>query len=141
LEKHPYRLAFPQRKIVAMASVYAMGPEVVVLDEPTTGQDHAGSVMVRQLVARLRAQSKTVVIVSHDMALIAEVADRVVALWSAEVIAVGTAREIFSDDVVMERTKLHPPQITQFARRRWPGNPARLALTIDEAVAGLTQGN
>lgn len=139
LERHPYRLAFPQRKLVGMASIYSMGPDVFVLDEPTTGQDHAGAVLVRKLVARLRDQGKTVVIVSHDMALIAEVADRVVALWAAEVIALGTPREIFANDSVMQRTKLSPPQITQFARRRWPGDPHRLALSVPEAVAALTE--
>jgi energy-coupling factor transport system ATP-binding protein len=138
LERHPYRLAFPLRKLVGMASVYAMGPEVFVLDEPTTGQDHEGSNLVRRLVLRLREQGKTVVIVSHDMALIAEVADRIVALWSAEVIAVGSPREIFANDDVMQRTKLNPPQITQFARRHWPGDPQRLALSVAEAVRGFT---
>jgi energy-coupling factor transport system ATP-binding protein len=140
LDKHPYRLAFPMRKIVGMASIYAMGPEVFVLDEPTTGQDHEGANLVRRLVLRLREQGKTVVIVSHDMALIAEVTDRVVALWAAEVIAVGTPREIFANDDVMQRTKLHPPQITQYARRRWPGDATRLALTVEEAVAASRQG-
>ncbi|MEP7359670.1 MAG: ABC transporter ATP-binding protein, partial [Anaerolineales bacterium] len=138
MENHPYRLAFPLRKLVAMASIYAMGPEVFVLDEPTTGQDHAGYQLVRRLVQRLREQKKTVVIVSHDMALLAETADRLVAMWAAEVIAVGTPREIFSNDDVMQRTKLHPPQITQFSRRRWPGDSQRLSLTVAEAVAHLT---
>lgn len=134
LDGHPYRLAFPLRKLVAMASIYAMGPDVFVLDEPTTGQDHAGFNMVRKLIGRLREQGKTVVIVSHDMALIAEVADRVVALWAAEIIAAGTPREIFANDEAMRRTKLHPPQITQFARR-WASNPDRpLALTVAEAA-------
>jgi energy-coupling factor transport system ATP-binding protein len=140
LENHPYRLAFPLRKLVAMASVYAMGPQVFVLDEPTTGQDYDGFKMVRRLVDRLREQNKTVVIVSHDMALLAEVADRLVAMWAAEVIAVGTPREIFAADDVMQRTKLNPPQITQFSRRRWPGLPDHLALTVPEAVDRLTHG-
>jgi energy-coupling factor transport system ATP-binding protein len=140
LERHPYRLAFPLRKLVGMASVYAMGPSVFVLDEPTTGQDHEGANLVRKLVVRLREQGKTVVIVSHDMALIAEVADRVVALWSAEMIAVGSPREIFANDDVMARTKLHPPQITQFTRRHWPDDPQRLALSVAEAVRSFSEG-
>jgi energy-coupling factor transport system ATP-binding protein len=140
LETHPYRLAFPLRKLVAMASIYAMGPDVFVLDEPTTGQDHAGSNMVRKLIRRLREQGKTVVIVSHDMALIAEVTDRVVAMWAAEVIAAGTPREIFADDAVMERTKLHPPQISQFSRRRSPNSSHPIALTVAEAVEAIVGG-
>lgn len=137
LDTHPYRLSFPLRKLVAMASIYAMGPEIFVLDEPTTGQDYKGSNMVRKLARRLHEDGKTVIIVSHDMALIAEVAHRVVALWDAEIISVGTAREIFAADGVMERTKLHPPQITQFSRE-WPAaRREKLALTVEEAVESL----
>lgn len=141
LEQHPYRLSFPMRKMIAMASIYAMQPSVFVLDEPTTGQDHGGANMVRRLVRRLSEMGRTVIIVSHDMALIAEVADRVVALWSSEIIGLGTPREIFADDAIMERTKLNPPQITQFSRR-WNGNglhapSARLALTVEEAAQDI----
>lgn len=141
LKQHPYRLAFPLRKLVAMASIYAMNPDVFVLDEPTTAQDHSGSNMVRKLVTGLRGQGKTVVIVSHDMALVAEVADHVVAMWAAAVIAAGTPREIFANDEVMRQTMLHPPQIAQFSRR-WSGEPAPsdIALTVAEAVEAVAGG-
>mgnify|MGYP002624207924 CR=1 FL=1 len=135
MEQHPYRLSFPLRKLVAMASIYAMGPSVFVLDEPTTGQDHRGANMVRRLVNRLRDQGKTVVIVSHDMALMAEVTDRLVALWSAEIIAVGKPAELFANTEVMTRTKLHPPQIFQFTQG-WSAANGRTAhaLTVPQAV-------
>ena len=135
MDKHPYRLSFPLRKLVAMASIYAMNPAVMVLDEPTTGQDHRGANMVRRLVHRLREQGKTVVIVSHDMALMAEVTDRLVALWSAEIIAVGAPAEIFANQEVMTRTMLHPPQIFQFAQG-WAAANGRSthALTVPQAV-------
>jgi energy-coupling factor transport system ATP-binding protein len=140
LDRHPYRLAFPLRKLVAMASVYSMGPAVFVLDEPTTGQDHEGYNMVRRLVLRLREQHKTVIVVSHDMALLADVADRLAVMWAAEMIALATPREIFADDAVMQRTKLHPPQIAQFSRLRWPGAAGPLALTVAEVVERLAPG-
>jgi energy-coupling factor transport system ATP-binding protein len=140
LDRHPYRLAFPLRKLVAMASIYAMGPDVFVLDEPTTGQDHGGSNMVRKLINRLRDDGKTVVVVSHDMALIAEVTDRVLALWAAEVIATGAPRDIFTNDDVMTRTKLYPPQITQFARRWFKDGTPKVALTVAEAVDAMVGG-
>lgn len=140
LDMHPYRLAFPLRKMVAMASIYSMGSDVFVLDEPTTGQDHGGSNMVRRLVHRLREQAKTVVIVSHDMALIAEVTDRVLALWSAEVIAAGTPREIFANDDAMKRTKLFPPQITQFSRRWFKTGMPQVSLSVAETVDAIMGG-
>ena len=71
------------------------------------------------------------------MALIAEVTDRIVAMWAAEVIAVGTPREIFADDEVMTRTKLYPPQITQFSRHYPLNNHNELTLTVGETVDAL----
>lgn len=137
LDKHPYRLAFPFRKLVAMASIYTMGPDVFVLDEPTTGQDHGGSNMVRRLIDRLRQMGKTIVIVSHDMALIAEMTDRVVAMWAADMIANGPPREIFANDSVMQKTKLQPPQITQLARRLNLGPDRPLPLTVAETAEAI----
>lgn len=137
LKAHPYRLSFPLRKLVGMASIYAMQPAVFVLDEPTTGQDHKGANVVRKLIARLRQEGKTVVIVSHDMALMAEVADRLVALWAAQVIAMGAPPEIFADDSVMQRTKLYPPQITQLSRRWSLAGKSPLTLTVPQAVNTL----
>ena len=138
LTTHPYRLSLAQRKLVAMASVYAMQPTVLVLDEPTTGQDHAGAVMVRKLITRLREQGKTVVVVSHDMALIAEVTDRIAVMCSAEILATGTPRDVFADDEVMKRAQLRPPQITQLSQRRTlQGARRHLALSVGEAVDSL----
>lgn len=140
LEQHPYRLSFPLRKLVAMASIYAMNPAVFVLDEPTTGQDHRGSNLVRRLIRKLEAQGKTVIVVSHDMALMAEVTDQLVVLWSSEIIAIDKPGEVFADADVMTRTMLHPPQIFQFCQE-WSnaGRKLPLALTVPLTADALTE--
>lgn len=139
LEHHPYRLSFPLRKLVAMASIYAMNPAVFVLDEPTTGQDHRGSNLVRRLIKKLEAQGKTVIVVSHDMALIAEVTDQLVVLWSSDIIAIDKPGEVFGRVDVMERTKLHPPQIFRFCQE-WSNGAHKLplALTVAQTADALT---
>lgn len=137
LDKHPYRLAFPLRKLVAMASIYAMNPATFILDEPTTGQDHGGSIKVARLIERLRQQNKTVIIVSHDMALIAQIADRVIAMWSAEVIASVTPRELFANEGIMQRTKLQRPQITQLAHALRLDRSGSLPMTVGEVADRL----
>jgi energy-coupling factor transport system ATP-binding protein len=136
---HPYRLSFPLRKLVAMAAIYAMQPKVFVLDEPTTGQDHVGVSLVHKLIENLRAEDATVVIVSHDMILQAEATDRLVVLWQAEIIGDASPREIFSADELMQRTNLHPPQITQLSRRiHRPGLPETV-LRVNELTEPLAQ--
>lgn len=138
LEHHPYRLSFPLRKLVAMASIYAMGPSVFVLDEPTTGQDHRGSNLVRRLVKRLQDQGKTVIVVSHDMALMAEVTDQLVVLWSSDIIAIDKPGDVFANADVMERTMLHPPQIFRFCQEwSYAGRRLPLALTVPDTVEAL----
>ena len=139
IDSHPLRLSFPLRKIVAMASIYAMRPSIFILDEPTTGQDHQGAAMVRKLVNQLHSEGKTVILVSHDMALIAEVADRVVAMWAAEVIDSGTPREIFSNSTTLEKTMLNPPQATQLSQRLHGRVLPRITLTVDETIDALAQ--
>ena len=136
-EMHPYRISFPLRKVVAMASIYAMRPQVFVLDEPTTGQDHVGVTIIYNLIRRLKEDGATVVIVSHDMPLIARAAERVIVLWNAQIIGDATPREIFADDALMQKTNLHPPQITELSRRlQHPALP-EVALSVEELAGPL----
>jgi energy-coupling factor transport system ATP-binding protein len=127
---HPRRLGYPLRKLVAIASVLAMRPSIVVFDEPTTGQDHRTTALIEELIARLRRDGVTVVCVSHDMPLLAQVATRLVVLREGRIIADGTPREAFSDADAMGRAGLAPPQISEISMRLpWrAGQPAALSV-------------
>lgn len=109
---HPYRIGFPLRKLVGMASVYTMRPDVFILDEPTTGQDNITTQTVYKLINRLREEGSTIICVAHDMILLAEVVERMLVMRDAELILDGTPREVFSNNEIMESTHLIPPQIT-----------------------------
>jgi energy-coupling factor transport system ATP-binding protein len=117
INEHPLRLSFPLRKIVAMASIYAMQPSIFRLDEPTTAQDHGGSEKVRKFLRKLQDDGKTVILVTHDMPLVAEVADRVIAMWSSEIISAANPREFFLDLNTLDKTKLQQPQATALSHR------------------------
>ena len=94
----PFALSGGEKRRVAIAGVLAMGPEVLVLDEPTAGLDpHARSGLV-DLVGRLRGSGMTVVFVSHDLDEVAEVADRVCVLEGGEVRSAGPPAEVFYGD-------------------------------------------
>ncbi|TMB57402.1 MAG: ABC transporter ATP-binding protein [Chloroflexi bacterium] len=95
---NPYDLGFSQRKLLALASVIAMETPVVILDEPTTGQDARGLERVRSIVRRLVGAGRTVVVTSHDMRFVAETMERVVVLRDGQVILDGPPEEVFAAD-------------------------------------------
>ncbi len=115
LPVHPYRLPLPMRKLVTIASVLTMRPSVLVLDEPTTGQDQRTTRRITELIDAVRAGGTTVVCVTHDMSLLAPVSDRVVVLHDGRIAADGTPRAILSDRALMAATRLRPPQVTELS--------------------------
>jgi len=84
-DRHPYDLGYSRRKLVAIAAVLAMDTPVVVLDEPTTGQDRAGVERLVALMASLRERGRTLVVVSHDRTFVSATCDRAVRLAGGRV--------------------------------------------------------
>jgi energy-coupling factor transporter ATP-binding protein EcfA2 len=114
-KKHPLDLDLNQKKLVAIASIIAMQPEIIILDEPTTGQDHAGLIRVETLINELR-KKHTVIIISHDMNLVARVVDRVIMMCNGKIIFDGSPKKAFTKNVLMKKTYLKPPIITKLAQ-------------------------
>ncbi len=111
VDENPYDLGHSRRKLLAIASVLAMRTPIVVLDEPTTGQDLRGAARVRAIVAALAAEGRTVVTISHDMRFVAETARRVVVMRAGRVILDGTPAEVFAKASwdTLASTSLEPP--------------------------------
>jgi len=109
----PFMLSGGERKRVALASVLAWNPKVVILDEPTIGQDHRQKEILRQFIVQLNAQGKTVVIVTHDVEFVAECSPRVVLMAQGQIVADGDAKRILTDPNVALQASIVPPQITQ----------------------------
>jgi energy-coupling factor transport system ATP-binding protein len=108
---NPYDLGFSRRKLLALASVLAMGTPIVVLDEPTTGQDARGIDRVQRIVADLVAEGRTVVAISHDMRFVAESFERVVVMRDGRIVFDGTPAEAFAQESwpTLASTYLEPP--------------------------------
>lgn len=108
---NPYDLGESRRKLLAIASVLAMGAPVVVLDEPTTGQDARGVARIGDIVARLRSEGRTIIAISHDMAFVAAHFARVVVLRAGKVVLDGTPTEAFAEAAwpTLADTYLEPP--------------------------------
>ncbi|MDQ3127816.1 MAG: energy-coupling factor ABC transporter ATP-binding protein, partial [Chloroflexota bacterium] len=96
-QTNPYDLGYSRRKLLALASILAMATPVVVLDEPTTGQDARGVVRIHQIVADLSAAGRTVIAISHDMRFVAETFERVVVMRDGQVVLDGSPADVFAE--------------------------------------------
>lgn len=95
LARSPFALSGGQQRAVAIAGVLAMRQPILVLDEPMAGLDPAGRARMRKLLAHLRDTGTTILLVTHDMDDVAELADRVIALAGGHLVAQGTPRDMF----------------------------------------------
>ncbi|MBA2313943.1 MAG: ABC transporter ATP-binding protein [Chloroflexi bacterium] len=95
-DTNPYDLGSSRRKLLALASVLAMETPVLVLDEPTTGQDEPGMAMVAGIVEAASAAGRTVIAISHDMRFVAESFERVVVMRLGRILLDGSPAEVFA---------------------------------------------
>lgn len=112
-EVSPFMLSGGERKRVALASVLAWDPDMVILDEPTIGQDQGQKERLRQFIIQLNAQGKTVVIVTHDVEFVADCHPRVILMSQGRIIADGSARNVLDNLNVLDKASIVPPQVTQ----------------------------
>lgn len=120
LEKYkgrsPFLLSGGEKKRLAIASVIAWDPEVLMIDEPTIGQDMSQKNRLASFLKEVSTQGKTVVIVTHDVDFAAETCERVILLSSGLIIGDGRIEDIFSDVELMRRASLLPPRLAEVLR-------------------------
>ena len=109
----PFMLSGGERKRVALASVLAWNPKVVVMDEPTIGQDYEQKEKLRQFIVQLNTQGKTVVVVTHDVEFVAECNPRVVLMAEGRIIADGPGKQVLTSLDRLTQASIVPPQVTQ----------------------------
>jgi len=135
ITEHPFFLSKGLRQRVAIASILALRPHVIIVDEPTTGQDIKQSLEIMDFLQDLNEKhGHTIIIITHDMPIVGKYARRVIAMAQAQIMADGPPREVFTRSEMLEKTFLSPPQITQLAQAD-PGlgfDPG--TLTVDEMV-------
>jgi energy-coupling factor transport system ATP-binding protein len=131
-EKVPFALAKGERQRVAVASVLAVRPPVIVLDEPTTGLDDRHQRNIMELLKSLNQQGHTIIIITHSMWVAAEYADRTIVLKDGGVHSDGPTRAVFSDEARLSEASLRPSSLARLSN--WLGTQA---LTIEEMVKEL----
>ena len=107
-----HELSFGMRKLVAIAGVLAMRPEVIVLDEPTAGIDPEGAQQVLEALAAVQRQGTALVISTHDMDLAWEWADEVAVLVEGRTVRQGMVTDIFADTGLLHQARLHQPWLS-----------------------------
>lgn len=114
--QHPFFLPKGLRQRVAIASILALRPAAVVVDEPTTGQDYRQSVEIMEFLRRLnREGGHTIIIISHEMQIVARYAERTIALAKGRVLLDGPTRQVFAQADKLLETFVKPPQATEIA--------------------------
>lgn len=134
--ENPYDIGLPLRKRVAVASVVAMDPEIVVLDEPTSGQDADGRAVLGRAIDELVADDTVVVVVTHDVEFARAHADRIVVLGDGEVLLDGSPSDVFGNPDVLRQTNVRPPAVTRVADRL---GLTETVLTVDELLEAVAE--
>ncbi|MCL5047009.1 MAG: ATP-binding cassette domain-containing protein, partial [Actinobacteria bacterium] len=132
LDQNPFFLSKGDKQRIAVASVMAMKPKVLVLDEPTTGQDLKRSKEVMDLTKNLNEDGTTIIVITHSMNLAVEYCRRVIVMKDGRVWLDGSPREVFSETEKLAASALKPPQITQLAQALAEGGFPRDILTVAE---------
>lgn len=131
---HPFSLSKGDRARVVIAAVLVLQPEILVFDEPTTGQDDAGSRAILELTRKLHEQGRTIVVVTHHLYLMPDYASRALVMGQGRVLLDADLRQAYHALDVLEQTRLHPTQAVVLARA---SNPDSRALTPVEVADSL----
>ena len=134
-----FSLGRGQRQKLAVASVLAMRPPTLVVDEPTTGLDQKGAQGILDLLSRWNADGRTIIVITHDMTLVAERIPRTVVVSGGQIIADGPTREVLSNQELLASAFLRPPQATRIAQRLAHYGIAPDVLTVPELHAELSR--
>lgn len=122
-----------QKQKVAVAAILALKPRVLVLDEPTTGLDYRECCKVMKAIEKLHKSGKTIVMVCHDMEVVADFADRVIVMTYGEMVADGPTFDILRNSEILKRSDLIAPQIISISQELVARNPELAYSSIAQA--------
>ncbi len=121
-EEEPFSLSRGQRQRVALASILAVEPDILILDEPTTGLDYRECCHIMDHIAKMhREKGVTVVMVCHDMEVVLDYASRALVMAGGQLLADGPVKRVFRDETLAEKASILPPQIIGLALRLGAG--------------------
>lgn len=138
----PYMLSHGQKRLLSVATMLTLGQDILILDEPTFGQDLKSSRELLSFLKSLNQEGKTIIIITHDMSLVAEFAHNVVVMADGKAIFSGPTQKLFKNDKILEKARLTPPPLLKLScylsqfNENWKG-----LSTPDEFINALITKN
>lgn len=128
MKENPYNLPLSIRKFVSIASVLAMDEKILILDEPTAGQDLIGIKKLENIVRKLKEDNKTIVTITHDMEFAVNNFEKIFVMSNKNLLRIGNAQEIFSDEVLLQKSMLKRTYIGQLCEKlHWDNQAVTMA--------------
>jgi energy-coupling factor transporter ATP-binding protein EcfA2 len=142
LEGHEqdYTLSLPEdlKTYLSIASIYPLKPQILLIDEPTTGLDTHGERMMMDSLGRLRDAGHTLVIITHNMKTVAQYCDRAIVMSKGQIVMDGAVRDIYGQAERLLEADIRPPQITRLGQDLKDLGLPPDVLTVDEMARVLT---
>lgn len=113
----PMLLSGGEKKRLCIASVLAWDPDIVVMDEPTVGQDFTQKTRLIQIIKQLVTQGKSVVIISHDIEFLWPLQPRVIVMVGGKIVADDKASTIFKNKIILEKSRIVQPQLVELSEK------------------------
>lgn len=142
-EKSPLELSGGQKRRVAIAGVLSSDPDVIILDEPTSGLDPKGTKDIMAIFKELNEKyNKTIVLICHDMNVVYEYANNIIAMKDGSVAYSGSSVDMFSDEKLLEHLSLEAPRVVKFAtelnKKGFSTDPKEIR-NMDELVESIVK--
>lgn len=138
LDHSPHALSFGEKRRLAIACILAVKPEVLILDEPTTGLDYSRSLSLFEALSQLHRSGKTIIVITHDTDLLARFASRILVIKEGVIVRDAAAEEVLSDVVLLRAQGFVPTQLQLLASKLRVKRPTPEA--VAEAVARRLDG-
>ncbi|HXQ92383.1 MAG TPA: ABC transporter ATP-binding protein [Nitrososphaerales archaeon] len=120
-ERSPMELSGGEKKRLCIALVLSWDPEILILDEPTVGQDSEQKEKLDQIIRLLLSQKKNVILVTHDVEFVWPLQPRTILMSGGEIVADGLSQDVLSDEIMMKKSSIISPQLVDFSKKmEWP---------------------
>ncbi|MCG2738423.1 MAG: energy-coupling factor transporter ATPase [Candidatus Methanoperedenaceae archaeon] len=137
-DRHPHSLSRGQRQRLAVASIISMEQDILVLDEPTSGQDRGHLNKFLCQIKKLNDAGKTIIMITHDMNIVAEYARRTVVMDEGKILMDGSTREVFSRPEILKKASIEPPLLARISNDlKNAGRKIPVMLTLEELQYSL----
>jgi energy-coupling factor transport system ATP-binding protein len=140
-QAEPVFMGLAERKLIAIGSVLIMEPELLVLDEPATGADYSVALRIMRYVSELHRRGLTIVMITHDVSLAANYADRLLVMHDGRIALDGPPRVLFRDPDALQTCSIAPPQVSRLARSLNGLGLQSDIVRVNELVYALTGGS